>query len=140
MAMITVALRVIKGLGAGIWRVVRGAFRFIFSTPAGPWVLALLLAAAMVFSWSSLHTTRTQLANTQQTLNEVEQRATVQRERARALANTLAEYQERSEELAEANEALQTEVRRAVENNEEWSRVRTPDDVVDSLCGTFRCE
>lgn len=117
----------------------RRALAFFAPRNLGPWILIAVLAGGTYLSIQGWNSKQHELANTQQTVREMEQRATEKAEEARRLADVLAQAERRADELREANGQLQREVRNASQENPEWSRTRTPDAVIDSLCQRIRC-
>lgn len=62
-----------------------------------------------------------------------------ERFQTQTLTEALLERDRRLEALQRANAALSQEVDHASDQHPEWSGTRTPDSVLDSLCGTLNC-
>lgn len=80
-----------------------------------------------------------ELAQAEQIIERKEAELAQERRNARALTYALENSQRRARELAEANQALSTEVSDAIRQNPAWGSTPTPDAVLDSLCSTLNC-
>jgi len=104
-------------------------------------LVVIIVSLGITTKWAldTKEAVQADLVRAEQSIDRIASDLAQERRNARTLADALASYQRRSQELNEANERLSLELRNALNQNTTWSRGAVPSAVTDSLCQQLNC-